>query len=227
MIHPRANVMGRHGDLLSALLLLIVVYLFIVWIKVAVISNDVDFILFPWVLAIPQILLFTYVFWLVRVKKVIQWKEMGFRLPRKKIYYVVSVFVMPLNLFVAFLYALTVINLGIDRIIPPPIPADILGKGWMISINMIVIALFVPVIEEMFFRGYLLTRLSKGLGSLESIIASSVVFALMHGHAGLWVPVFISSCLISILYLKSKSLYPCILCHGLQNAVVSLVAASA
>ncbi len=227
MFHPRANVIGRHGDLLSALLLLIVVYLFIVCIKVAVTPNDVDSILFPWVLAVPQILLFTYVFWLVKFKKIIQWKEMGFRLPRKKIYYVVGVFVMPLNLFVAFIYALTVINLGIDRIITPPIPADILGKGWMISINMIVIALFVPVIEEMFFRGYLLTRLSKGLGSLESIIASSVVFALMHGHAGLWVPVFISSCLISILYLKSKSLYPCILCHGLQNAVVSLVAASA
>ncbi len=114
MIHPRANVMGRHGDLLSALLLLIVVYLFIVCIKVAVISNDVDFILFPWVLAIPQILLFTYVFWLVRVKKVIQWKEMGFRLSRKKIYYVLSVFVIPLNLFVAFIYALTVVNLGMD-----------------------------------------------------------------------------------------------------------------
>ena len=227
MFHPRANVIGRHGDLLSALLLLIVVYLFIVCIKVAVTPDDVDSFLFPWLLAVPQILLFTYVFWLVKFKKIIQWKEMGFRVPRKKIYYVVSVFVMPLNLFVAFLYALTVINLGIDRIIPPPIPADILGKGWMISINMIVIALFVPFIEEMFFRGYLLTRLSKGLGSLESIIASSVVFALMHGHAGLWVPVFISSCLISILYLKSKSLYPCILCHGLQNAVVSLVAASA
>ena len=197
------------------------------WRKVAGISNDGDSILFPWVLAIPQILLISYVFWLVRFKKFIKWKEKGFRLSQKKIYYVLSVFVMPLNLFVAFIYALTVINLGIDRIIPPPIPADILGKGWMISINMIVIALFVPFIEEMFFRGYLLTRLSKGLGSLESIIARSVVFALAHGHAGLWVPVFISSCLISILYLKSKSLYPCILCHGLQNAVVSLVAASA
>ncbi len=227
MFHPRANVIGRHGDLLSALLLLIVVYLFIVCIKVAVTPNDGDSILFPWVLAVPQILLFTYVFWLVKFKKIIQWKEMGFRLPRKKIYYVVSVFVMPLNLFVAFIYALTVVNLGMDKVIPPPIPDDILGKGWMIAINMIVIALFVPFIEEMFFRGYLLTRLSKGLGNPESIIASSVVFALMHGHAGLWVPVFISSCLISILYLKSKSLYPCILCHGLQNAVVSLVAASA
>jgi len=227
MIQSQSHVMSRYFDVLVALLLLIAVFLLILGIKVGIDRVQVNSILFPWALAIPQILLLMYVWWLARFKNVIQWKEMGFRLPQKNIYYVLAMCVVALNLSVAFIYALAVINLGIDKAVPPQIPANILGNGWLIFINIIVIALFVPFIEEMFFRGYLLTRLSKGMGIHGSIAASSVVFALMHGHFSLWVPIFISSCFIGILFVKSESLYPAVLSHGLQNAVVSLVAASA
>jgi len=228
MIQSESRVLSHYVDVLVAFFLLFVVFLVISGLKVVIDIVGLNSVLFPWALAVPQILIFMYVWWLVRTKKsTLKWKEMGFRFPEEKKYFTLAVCLVPINLLVAFIYALFVVNLGIEKIVPPQIPSNILGTGWIISINLIVITMWVPMIEETFFRGYLLTRLLKGMGIFGSIIATSLVFALMHGHLGLWAPVFINSCFISVLFIKSGSLYPVVLCHGLQNFVVALVAASA
>ena len=48
------------------------------------------------------------------------------------------------------------------------------------SVQKIVLILSVALIEELFFRGYLLNYL-KNQGRLLAVIASSAIFALMHG----------------------------------------------
>ena len=203
------------------------VFFLIIGVKVGVSVVGLDRALFPWALAIPHIILFGYVWWLVQCKNKLCWGEIGFRFPKQKIYFAVALFLVPLNLSVAIIYASVAVNLGIEKIIPPQIPVDILGAGWMVIINVIAITIWVPVIEETFFRGFLLTRLMKGMGVFGSVTVTSLMFALMHGHIGLWVPVFLNSCCISVLFIKGRSLYPVVLVHGLQNAIVSLVAASA
>ena len=64
-------------------------------------------------------------------------------------------------------------------------------------------------------------------GTFSAVVTSSLVFAVLHGHIGLLIPLFICSIVISLLYIRSGSIYPSILAHAGGNLSVSLVAASA
>ena len=123
MIQSESRVSSYYVDVLVAFFLLFVVFLLISGLKVVIDIVGLNSVLFPWALAVPQILIFMYVWWLVRTKKsTLKWKEMGFRFPEEKKYFILAVCLVPINLLVAFIYALLVVNLGIEKIVPPQIP---------------------------------------------------------------------------------------------------------
>ena len=85
---------------------------------------------------------------------------------------------------------------------------------------------FSPFAEEIFFRGFLLTSIKKHLNTLNSIMITSVVFALFHFNYYnglkllLFMPVFFfSSMLFSLLYIKSKSIWPSFISHSSYNSI--------
>lgn len=93
------------------------------------------------------------------------------------------------------------------------------GEGYIAAniVNFIVVVLFGPVVEELFFRGLLLTRWSLKWSVPTAIAASSLIFGFL--HADIIGAVFFGY-VMSIIYIRSQSLYAPIAIHIFNNALV-------
>ena len=83
------------------------------------------------------------------------------------------------------------------------------------------------LLEEIFYRGYLIERLTillkhRGLAAVVSWLAFSMVHLKFFG-AGPTIDISILSAALVLLYLKEKSVWPCIVLHGINNALAYLI----
>jgi len=79
-----------------------------------------------------------------------------------------------------------------------------------------------PIIEELYFRRIILLELTEGYGLLVAVLISSVFWTVIHSY-NIWLHIFISSIVISIVFIATKNiLYP-IIVHGLSNMMVWIV----
>jgi membrane protease YdiL (CAAX protease family) len=85
--------------------------------------------------------------------------------------------------------------------------------------HLIVAVIMAPVVEEVFFRGLLMQGWALRWGTYPAVIASSALFAICHiellGH-------FVFGVAMSLLYLRTRSLWVPIAAHGLNNLIASL-----
>ena len=81
-------------------------------------------------------------------------------------------------------------------------------------VNYLTIVLVAPVLEEFFARGILLTRWTVKWGVPRAILASSIVFALLHTN---FLGAFCFACAMAIFYIRTKSLFIPISLHILNN----------
>lgn len=85
-------------------------------------------------------------------------------------------------------------------------------------------AIFGPVAEEIFFRGFMYKAVKKKTGAAVAVIITSVVFSLLHAHIVGFVPIFALGVLLAYLYEKTGSLTSSIAVHISHNlAMVALV----
>lgn len=98
-----------------------------------------------------------------------------------------------------------------------------LGLAIWIASRMIGTVLLVPLVEELFFRGYLLTRLNgpQPWRSAAAILISSVLFGLLHGR---WLEASVAGALFGLLRLRSGRLSDAIVAHGVANLLVAFFA---
>ena len=82
------------------------------------------------------------------------------------------------------------------------------------AINYLTIVLVAPVLEEFFARGILLTRWTVKWGAPRAILASSIVFALLHTN---FLGAFCFACAMAILYIRTQSLFIPISLHIVNN----------
>lgn len=82
------------------------------------------------------------------------------------------------------------------------------------AVNYLTIVLVAPVIEEFFIRGILLTRWTVKWGVTWAILASSIVFGLLHTNV---IGGFCFACVMAIFYIRTKSLFVPIFLHILNN----------
>lgn len=83
---------------------------------------------------------------------------------------------------------------------------------------------FVPVIEELFFRGYLQDRID-GDGwprKVIAIILPTALFALLHGR---WLEAGVAGVVFGLLYMRSGRLADAVAAHAVANAIIAIVAA--
>lgn len=77
--------------------------------------------------------------------------------------------------------------------------------------------LLAPVIEEVLFRGLLYQRLAYAWGHARwALIASSGLFALVHGH---FIGAFLFAVIATLLYQKTQSLWVSIIFHSILNGL--------
>lgn len=90
----------------------------------------------------------------------------------------------------------------------------------LVGLLVIVIA---PVVEELIFRGVLLQRWATKWGMRKALVASSLLFGLLHINNPVGLTLF--GLVMGLLYVRTRSLWVPIFCHGLNNlAAVGIVA---
>jgi len=79
-------------------------------------------------------------------------------------------------------------------------------------------AIVAPLVEEMFFRGFLFQGFRQKYGVLSAILLSSFFFALAHLDPVAFIPTFIFGSALAYIYHLSKSLWPGIIFHACINS---------
>ncbi|HZZ41405.1 MAG TPA: CPBP family glutamic-type intramembrane protease [Tepidisphaeraceae bacterium] len=89
---------------------------------------------------------------------------------------------------------------------------------WGILIICVQPALF----EELAFRGFIQTSLSRVIGPYEAVVTSALMFAILHCSIPSMPHLFLLGLFTALLRLKSGSLYPGMLLHFSHNLLVLL-----
>jgi CAAX protease family protein len=126
--------------------------------------------------------------------------------------------VLLLSLGATALYAVLIRLIGIDILLPPEIPVDIVFPGPWAALTFLALAVWTPLTEEIFFRGFIFPGLIFRWSVPGAMIISALVFSVFHGSPGVLIPIFITGMLLAWLYQQTGSLWPSITAHAGQNA---------
>jgi membrane protease YdiL (CAAX protease family) len=107
---------------------------------------------------------------------------------------------------------------------------ELSSKAWLMAywpwLNLMTSIIGAPVSEEMLCRGYLLSSLSSWrFGLWGAAVASALFWSLMHQPWtwGVILPHVILGLLLSFLIYRTRSLWPCVLAHAINNTVPALL----
>ena len=84
---------------------------------------------------------------------------------------------------------------------------------WFIIVGVI----FAPIVEELFFRGFLFQGFRQRYGWVSGMLLSSLIFALTHLDLAALVPAFIWGAVLAYVYHRAGSVWPGIILHMLIN----------
>ena len=80
-----------------------------------------------------------------------------------------------------------------------------------------------PVAEEFFFRGFLFQALRRSWGVWIAAPASGLIFGALHFAPDKLVPLAILGTALAFVFHRTRSLYPCIMLHALNNTIAFVV----
>ena len=180
-------------------------------------ENTLSGTLVPMILAVPHLLMVSAVWYLGIRKHRVPWSIVGFRSPKGRLALLILWPALLGSLVFSGVYVAIVTALGFDLLLPTGVPVDILGEGARRLVTVALIGLAGPLVEELFFRGFILTALVGPMGRLRAAAVASILFAAGHVDLGVMVPFFVSGMLLSWLYLRTRSIWPPFLAHAAQN----------
>lgn len=94
--------------------------------------------------------------------------------------------------------------------------------GWIV-LRLVGTILLVPLVEELFFRGYVMARLDRGglLWRLVAIAVSTVLFAALHGR---WLAAGLAGLVFALVMLRRDRVSDAVQSHIAANALVAAAA---
>lgn len=103
--------------------------------------------------------------------------------------------------------------------------AGVFGAGTAgLALTIMLVVLVAPLVEEMLFRGVLLSAIGSRAGAGVALVGQAILFAAYHFSAWMFVPMLLLGLACGYLTQRRASLWPAVLLHGLFNAVpVALV----
>lgn len=128
------------------------------------------------------------------------------------------------SLVVTGLYTGLVRWLDAGLLMPPVIEDEITFPGVVSLMSFFALAVWTPITEEIFFRGFIFAGLIPRLGPRWSMAASAAIFSAFHFNLGVVVPIFATGLILAWLYRRTGSLWPGIAAHAGQNALALLAA---
>jgi len=108
------------------------------------------------------------------------------------------------------------------QILRPPPPTPIFSTTYFLQ-TVLYMFIFVGFIEELLFRGMLMTTLEKYMGWKQALILQSLIFAILHLTWRIIIEVifvFIAGIIFGLILKKSGSLIPPAIAHGIGNIML-------
>lgn len=117
---------------------------------------------------------------------------------------------------IILLHNLLLVNLGIDTQgeAIAELFAALESPVWFFIVG----ALLAPLIEEIFFRGFLFQGFRARYGWISGMLLSSGIFAVAHLDPVSLIPTFILGCVLAYLYHRSNSVWPGVILHVMVNS---------
>jgi ABC-2 type transport system permease protein len=94
---------------------------------------------------------------------------------------------------------------------------ELLSRAW----GFVLAVAAAPVVEEMIFRGLIFRPLRRNHGLIVSMLASSLLFAIIHDPLSI-PPVFVLGCCAALAFERSGSIITPMLVHAAYNASIAL-----
>jgi membrane protease YdiL (CAAX protease family) len=165
--------------------------------------------------SLAELLLLVPAWWFAVRKYSVGWRALGFRGFEGSMVGL-GCGLMILSLGFNFLYSLFLARFGLRMQVDlVPIFAE-LSSPWLLLAGGVIVA---PVVEEVFFRGFVFAGLRQRFGWQRATVVSSALFAIIHVTPTAMIPVFILGCIFAYLYHRSGSIWPAILMHVSTNAL--------
>lgn len=165
--------------------------------------------------SLAELLLLGPVWWLAVRKYRVGWETLGLRGFKGEMIGLgcgLMLLSFIFNFFYGLILALFGLRAQVDLV---PIFAQ-LSSPWLLLIGGAVVA---PIVEEVFFRGFVFAGLRQRYGWQKAALASSALFALIHLIPTAIIPIFILGYIFAYLYQRSNSIWPAILMHASTNAL--------
>jgi membrane protease YdiL (CAAX protease family) len=149
-------------------------------------------------------------------------KELYFlRLPQKKRYYFIGIGLWFLALVLSGIYSMYAV-----KYLPEEIELlesfDYIFANTSFMMQILIIVLIPSIVEELLFRGLIMSSLLREMRPLNAVLISSLLFASMHFSIIKLFPTFILGAVFGYVVYKSKSILPGILLHFVNNGLAVL-----
>lgn len=115
-----------------------------------------------------------------------------------------------------FLHNLLLMALGVDTQGQAIVDlfAELDSPVWFLFVGVIV----APLVEEIFFRGFLFQGFRQRYGWVAGIVISSAIFAAAHIDPAAFIPTLLLGAVMAYVYHRSNSIWPGAILHFLVNA---------
>lgn len=87
------------------------------------------------------------------------------------------------------------------------------SPAWLILVAVVI----APLVEEIFFRGFLFQGFRQRYGWVAALLLSSFIFAAAHLDPVSFIPTFVLGTVMAYVYHRSNSIWPGIILHFLNN----------
>jgi hypothetical protein len=164
---------------------------------------------------LAELVLLIPVWWLALRKYGVGWDALGVRGFSTSVLALgcgLMIFSFLFNLVLGSFLALFDLRMQVDLV---AVFAELSSPWWLLVAGIVV----APVVEEIFFRGFVFAGLAKQYGWRPGAVGSSILFALIHFQPLAILPIFVLGLIFAYLYYRSRSIWPAVLMHVATNAL--------
>ena len=148
-----------------------------------------------------------------------RWALLGFRRVKPISTTIIVVFGVAIAQSAVVGYTLLVQQLGIDFLIPDPMPRAVADDPVSFAIFAIPVVIVAPLVEEIFFRGFMYQALRRTMAILPTALLTSLVFGIAHIDPAIIIPIALVGMILLGIYRWTGNLWSSIITHAGFNAV--------
>ncbi|MDR9458949.1 MAG: type II CAAX endopeptidase family protein [Dehalococcoidia bacterium] len=147
----------------------------------------------------------------------IGWSALGFRSFNMRKGLLLAAGVVLAGLLISVLYDLLMSQFGDES---SSLILDFTDTALGLATITILAVVLAPFAEEIFFRGFLFTGIGNRYGNGWGAVFSALIFAIAHlMQPGAFLPIFLLGLLLAWLYMKTGSIWACIITHSVYNSL--------